>query len=275
MLVELAVVDQRTKAVYAVLDGADVTEVARTYGVCRQTVHTWLKKYANEGFSALVDKSSRPDSCPHQMPPVVVARVVELRRSHPDWGQRTIVFHLEREGVDPLPSKSAIYRCLVRHGLVEAKKRKRKKQDYRSWERSRSMELWQMDLVGRFLLRDGTDLKCLTGIDDHSRYCVSARLMVRATARPVCAALKAAFAVHGIPEEILTDNGKVFTSRFGNGPGPVLFDKICAANDIMIAGEWLNPGTLGRPRWEVVLSRPLVRWEELNSRRVESKDGKL
>jgi hypothetical protein len=89
-----------------------------------------------------------------------------------------------------------------------------------------------MDLVGRFHLKDVTELKCLTGIDDHSRYCVSARLMVRATARPVCVALKAAFATHGIPEEILTDNGKVFTNRFGTGTGTVLFDKICAANDI-------------------------------------------
>ena len=35
---------------------------------------------------------------------------------------------------------------------------------------------------------------------------------------------------HGVPEQILTDNGKVFTARFGPGPGPVLFDRICANN---------------------------------------------
>jgi len=83
VLVELGVVEQRTKAVYEVLDGVDVVEVAKRYGVCRQTVHTWLKKYANEGFSALVDKSSKPDSCPHQMPAEIEARVVEMRRQHP------------------------------------------------------------------------------------------------------------------------------------------------------------------------------------------------
>ena len=33
MLVELAVVEQRTKAIYEVLDGASVTEVASRYGV--------------------------------------------------------------------------------------------------------------------------------------------------------------------------------------------------------------------------------------------------
>jgi hypothetical protein len=37
---------------------------------------------------------------------------------------------------------------------------------------------------------------------------------------------------HGVPEAILTDNGKVFTARFGRGPGPVLFDRICAENGV-------------------------------------------
>jgi hypothetical protein len=37
---------------------------------------------------------------------------------------------------------------------------------------------------------------------------------------------------HGAPNEILTDNGKVFTARFGQGPGPVLFDRICHNNGI-------------------------------------------
>jgi len=60
-------------------------------------VHTWLKKYANEGFPALVDKSSRPKTCPHQMPPEVEARIVELRRAHPGWGPRTILYWLRAE----------------------------------------------------------------------------------------------------------------------------------------------------------------------------------
>ena len=72
----------------------------------------------------------------------------------------------------------------------------------------------------------------VTGIDDHSRFVVLARLVARATARPVCEALGEALARHGVPEQILTDNGKVFTARFGPGPGPVLFDRICHENGI-------------------------------------------
>lgn len=46
-----------------------------------------------------------------------------------------------------------------------------------------------MDVVGGFLLADGTRAKALTGVDDHSRYCVSAHLMVRESAKRVCEGL--------------------------------------------------------------------------------------
>jgi transposase InsO family protein len=84
------------------------------------------------------------------------------------------------------------------------------------------MALWQMDVMGRVYLADGSQVSIVTGIDDHSRFVVCAKVVVRAVAGSVCAALTRALAAHGVPEEILTDNGKVFTSRFGPGPGPEL-----------------------------------------------------
>ncbi len=89
-----------------------------------------------------------------------------------------------------------------------------------------------MDVMGRAYLVDGRGCKVITGIDDHSRFVVCAKIVARATARPVCGALLDALSRHGVPEQILTDNGKVFTARFGLGPGPVLFDKICGDNGI-------------------------------------------
>ena len=67
MIVELSVVEQRYQAVLEVLNnGATVTDVARRYGVARQTVHEWLRRYASQGLAGLVDGSARPLSCPHQ-----------------------------------------------------------------------------------------------------------------------------------------------------------------------------------------------------------------
>lgn len=234
MLVELGVVEQRLRAVLEVLDeGVPVTHVARRYGVARQTVYEWLRRYADDGGLAnLADRSCRPVSCPHQMSAAVEARVVMLRRGHPGWGPDRIRWQLGREGVAPLPSRSGVYRALIRNDLVAPKARKRRREDYRRWERGAAMALWQMDVVGRFHLADGTETKVVTGIDDHSRYVVCAKVVAAATARPVCQALAEALARHGVPAEILTDNGKVFTARFGRGPGPVLFDRLCADNGI-------------------------------------------
>jgi len=39
------------------------------------------------------------------------------------------------------------------------------------------MELWQMDVMGGVFLTDGSELKVVTGIDDHSRFCISAKVV--------------------------------------------------------------------------------------------------
>jgi transposase InsO family protein len=136
------------------------------------------------------------------------------------------------EGLVPVPGRTSIYRCLVRHGLITPEARKRKRADYKRWERGRAMELWQMDVVGGVRLVDSSELKVITGVDDHSRFCVSAYVVARATARPTCDALALAMRTHGVPAQILTDNGKVFTGRFGTTTGEVLFDRICRENGI-------------------------------------------
>jgi len=103
----------------------------------------------------------------------------------------------------PLPSRSAIWRLLVRNRLISPGGRRRKRA-YRRWERARPMELWQLDLV-EIPLADGTEIKVLTGVDDHSRYCVSAQVMVRGTGRAVCLAFAGALRRFEVPEEVLTD----------------------------------------------------------------------
>ncbi|HZK50701.1 MAG TPA: IS481 family transposase [Actinomycetota bacterium] len=231
MLVDLSMVEQRYDAVREVLEGATVKDVATRYGVDRRTVHRWLVRYANQGLAALANKSSKPDRCPHQMAPEIEARIVELRRAHPGWGPRTILNKLRRELEEP-PSRSAIYRCLVRHRLIQPKPRRRRRDDYKRWERARSMELWQLDVMGSVLLTNGIQVSVVTGIDDHSRYCVIAKVVARATARPVCDALLEALGTHGIPEQILTDNGKVFTGKLARKPANVAFDRICLNNGI-------------------------------------------
>jgi transposase InsO family protein len=245
---ELSVAEQRYQAVLAVIsDGLSVSQVAQKVGVSRQTLHSWLARYEAEGLEGLVDRSHRPVSCPHRMPAEVEAAVVELRCSRPYWGPRRLVFELAKRAVSPLPSESAVYRALLRAGLIDPALRDRRSRKWKRWERGAPMELWQMDVVGGFALADGTSAKALTGIDDHSRMCVCARLMARERTRAVCDGLRGALATYGTPEQILTDNGKVFTGRFNHPPVEVLFDAICREHGVEhLLTQPRSPTTTGK-----------------------------
>jgi transposase InsO family protein len=245
-LVVLSVVEQRLDAVRAVLDGADVVEVAVRAGVHRATLHRWVARYLTGQLAGLADRSHRPHSSPRQAAEAVEVAVAEMRREHPRWGSRRIRLEMlrkpapwAREGV-AVPSERTIDRILHRQGLARARPRKRPRDSYLRFERPGPMQLWQMDIVGGIRLASPVtgelrEAKVVTAVDDHSRYCVIARVTERATARAVCLALAEALVRFGVPEEIITDNGKQFTDRFGRHGarnGEVLFDKICRKNGI-------------------------------------------
>jgi transposase InsO family protein len=230
---DMSVTEQRYQAVLDVIgQGRAVMEVASQWGVSRRTVERWLARYEAQGLEGLPDRSHRPERCPHQMPAQMEVMVLELRRAHRYWGARRLVIELGRKGIVPTPSESAVYRCLVRAGVIDPVKRHRRREMWKRWERGGPMELWQLDVVGGFLLANGTSAKALTGIDDHSRFCVSAQLMPRERTQLVCDGFLAALRGHGVPQQVLTDNGKVFTGKYSKPPVDVLFDRICRENGI-------------------------------------------
>jgi transposase len=156
VLWEYRVVEQRYDAVMEVLgEGRTVTEVAERWGVSRQSLYSWLGRYHAGGLEGLADRSHRPRRYPQQIPVAVEVRICELRRRHPDWGPRRLAHELGRDGLEPVPSRSAIYRTLVRQRLIEPVARRRRRAEYRRWERDRPMELWQLDVMGGVWLADG------------------------------------------------------------------------------------------------------------------------
>jgi transposase InsO family protein len=121
----------------------------------------------------------------------------------------------------------------VRHRLIQPVPRRRRRDQYIRWERPAPMQLWQLDVTASLFLASGRECKVITGIDDHSRYCVIAMVVLRATGRAVCTAFVEAMRVYGVPAEVLSDNGKQFTGRFGKPrPAEVLFERICRENGI-------------------------------------------
>jgi transposase len=136
MLMEMSVMEQRYHAVMKVVSGAPVTEVARRYGASRQAAHGWLGGYGRDGLAGLADHSHRLRYQPWQLDAGIEALICQLRGAHPRWGPRRLLFELGKAKVSPVPSRSTICWVLVRHGLVPARKRKRRRQDYKRWRPS-------------------------------------------------------------------------------------------------------------------------------------------
>ena len=195
-------VEIRLRAVTEVRDGGPVVAVAERFGVTRETVTTWRKRYETAGLDGLSEISRRPHSSPRRISPDVEALICEARRHHRRWGARRIAYELHREIGDRAPSRSRIHRILVRNGMVNPQEQQHKRV-YKRWEREASMHLWQLDLVGGILLAGSRECKMLTGIDDHSRFVVVAAVLEKPSGKAVCEAFIAAMQRWGVPFEVL------------------------------------------------------------------------
>jgi hypothetical protein len=65
--------------------------------------------------------------------------------------------------------RSSIYRCRKRHGLIDLRRRRKRREDFGRWERDRLMQLWQIDVMGGVMLEDGAELKVVTSLDPANR----------------------------------------------------------------------------------------------------------
>ena len=198
------------------VDGRPKAEVARTYGVSRRWVHELCRRFQMHGYAGLRPGSRRPHRSPHQTPPEVEDAIVELRKLLSDQGldagAHTIAFHL-RHAFDHVPSVATIWRILQRRGFVTPQPQKRPKSSYIRFCADQPNERWQADIT-HWPLADGTSVEILNIVDDHSRLAVASVTTSTFKAHDVVAAFHSAFAAHGLPASVLTDNAAVFTAAY-------------------------------------------------------------
>lgn len=70
----------RALLVQRLVAGQQRGQVARAFGVSERTAAKWLARWRREGVGGLVDRSSRPRRCPHQVGRRTVQRIARLRR---------------------------------------------------------------------------------------------------------------------------------------------------------------------------------------------------
>ena len=248
----------RVAVLQVVSEQLSVTEAAAEYGLSRRHLHRLLARYRSGGLEALEPRSRRPASNPKTTPEPVRERIIALRLKLSadgcDAGPVTIAWHLQREGLG-VPSTSTIRRVLSRAGLITPEPRKRPRSSYTRFEAAQPNETWQSD-VTHWRLADGSDVEILSWLDDHSRLLLGATAHRPVSGDDVVAAFLSLVDEHGAPASTLTDNGRIYTARFGGGRNA--FEYLLA-----LLGIRQKNGSPGHPQTQGKIERfhqTLQRW---------------
>lgn len=98
---------------------------ARHFGLDRETVRDWLKRFNQAGILGLNDKSHRPKNV--RKPTTnwnTVNEIVKIRKEYPAWGKYKIGKILSRQNI--VVSASTVGRVLKRKGLIDKKVSKKR-----------------------------------------------------------------------------------------------------------------------------------------------------
>lgn len=215
-------VEERRKLVHKVRSGQSVAQAARELGFSRSWGSKWWRRYCEEGWEGLLDRSRRPKRHPRQLPAEVhqaIRRIrseLEAEAEQPDHlgyiGAPAIRARLQKGGIRPLPSLSSIERELQRAGMTRPRKAQAKEIVYPHLHPTHPHELIQADILPKYLT-GGTAVACFNAIDVVSRY-PSGRQYERRTAQNACDFLISVWQEQGLPQYQQVDNEGCFSGGY-------------------------------------------------------------
>ena len=188
--------------------------IAREMKVGLSTLSKWVRLYRAQGEAGLQSKPRRPSRPQPKVAAAVKTKVVELKRRHPDFGIQKISQFLRRVLFLPV-SRETVRRTLHEQQLLKKPRPKpqRNPPKPRFFERSTPNQLWQTDI---FTFRLGGKNAYLIGfLDDYSRYVVGLEVFRSQTAEHVLEVYRRAVAEYGVPKEMLSDQGRQYSSWRG------------------------------------------------------------
>jgi len=199
----------------------NVTEFCRLHGVSTWFFWDLRRRHRREGDLVMTPKSRAPHHpagrTPAEIEDAIVAKRKDLNDDGLDAGAASIAFYLR--DLAGLPSEATIWRILTARGLITAQPAKAPKSG-RSWTAQRANECWALDDTD-WILADGTPVKILDVIDDHSRYCVAATAMLSCNGAAALAVLAGAAPFLGWPERFWSDNAKAFKLTLATALAPI------------------------------------------------------
>lgn len=223
-------------------EGIPVRQIGEEVGVSAHTINEWVRRYAVSGEAGLRTGGGNGLSGREQIPGAVKRAMADRKRAEPAWGVMRISQFLRR--VLHLPgSPETVRRTLHAERLIESKPpRPAKMPDKpRFFERATPNQMWQSDI---FTFRLGGKNAYLIGfIDDYSRFIVSLGVFRSQTAEHVLETYRRGVGEYGVPREMLTDNGRQYTSWRGS----TRFEQELAKDKVRhIRSQPHHPMTLGK-----------------------------
>ncbi len=195
-----------------------------------RTLKYWKKYLSNDSWQG-------PTSLKPPLPKVKVTKEQILRicklRKKVGWGALPLkhIFKFEL-------SESTYKRIIKANGLSRGSKIENKRIHWVKWQRQHPDSLWQLDAH-----QDERGNWLMPVIDDCSRYCLGIREMNSLTTQAVTSYLEDLFKIHGVPRELLSDNGAEFGSKSKNSE----FDQWCEKWEIKhIRARVHKPTTTGK-----------------------------
>ncbi len=239
---ENCIMDERLRFVLECLsDEESMSSLCSAYGISRKTGYKWLSRYRGEGAGGLMDRSRAPLVHGRSTPARIVDHVLTVKNRHPDWGPRKIVAWLSRKDENtPWPSASTAGVLLKRHGLVQARGRRR----WRAFgtgpfeEVDRPNAVWSADHKGWFRTQDGLQCYPLTIMDARTRYLLKVSACQTTGDLQAWPEFRRAFEEYGLPDRIRSDNGPPFASASVTGLTPLAVRLLKLGIDL----ERIDPG---------------------------------
>lgn len=236
---------RREFVILAQQEGVNFSMLCRRYGISRTHGYDLLHRVNARGLEGVDVQSRRPKTSPNQTAPDIEARIVALRREHPDWGARKLGARLRALGLS-LPADSTITTILHRHGLITRPPAERPGPVQR-FERQAPNDLWQMDFLGHKPMQRNR-VHPLSIIDDHSRFGLVLAACTNESRETVWDHLQQCFRRYGLPWTLLTDNGPPWGH---SGFALTTFDiQLMQLGIRLIHGRPFHPQTQGKiERW--------------------------
>jgi len=218
---ETSRLDQRKELIQRCLKGEEtVAELSRQYGVSRETVYKWMRRFHEQGDAGLKEQSRAPHRQTRALSEETAERVVAVRRAHPRWGPRKILGALRLEEPESAwPAASTVGELLQREGLVMARrKRLRVPSDTQPLSHAEQPNhVWSADFKGWFRCGNGDRCDPLTASDAFSRFLLRCRHVAKTDGEHVRSVFETVFQEYGLPEAMRTDNGPPFASKAPGG----------------------------------------------------------